>query len=303
MDLVGSAKEWVLKNLPYDKADTKLDARLRSLKADDLLIVFHNWRMRQISVRPRRVHTSAAYRANPIHASRGGELIEVEKEIAEGANLKPRLSKLSDAVLSPEGTRLHRRPELDLMLLDWGVHHLHISNIREGDYVKRDGPILFAVIHAEDAYLIDVMTHKDWARDHVIKVLYDEWPDKGMMQKVEGAVGLSRSITEDERLRLRKTGINVMLEVGGHVFMPAGGMTAAGTSLDASRSSDQIILTLRVAQIEWRRNQARVRELYRRQGVILPDKPEFQFDVHEREGVGILEAKTKSFMPLKSMRC
>ena len=55
------------------------------------------------------------------------------------------------------------------MLIEWEVHHLHISQHVQADgFVERDDPLLFTVFHTADAYLLDIMTHKDFNRDHIL---------------------------------------------------------------------------------------------------------------------------------------
>jgi hypothetical protein len=110
---------------------------------------------------------------------------------------------------------LNKQRHLDLMLNDWGVHHLHISTQIDPDgFVNRskqkqaDEPLLFAFFQQQTAYLIEIMKHGDWTRDHVLEVLATEWPDEGVIYEVKGILGGARSNTDEERAKLRAAGLS-----------------------------------------------------------------------------------------------
>jgi hypothetical protein len=97
------------------------------------------------------------------------------------------------------------------MLNDWGVHHLHISTQSEPNgFVKRDGPLLFAVCKPQVAYLIDLMKHGDWTRVHVLEMLATEWSDEGVIYEVNGILDGPKSYTDEERAKLRAAGLSAI---------------------------------------------------------------------------------------------
>lgn len=250
MDLKESARQWVLNALPYDRADADLVAHLNGLDAHGLLVVYHNWMSRLIKPLPREVRKSQAFLENPLAAERANEFAQIIDDIEKGRDLRKYLSRGVKAAAGVPGKPFGKRRDLDLMLNAQGIHHLHISTQVEADgYVKRDGPLLFAVFKPQTAYFIDVMGHGDWNRDHVFEVLAHEWPNEGLIHEVKGGngfkvIGLRRNDTEDERALLQKNGINTFVQIGDKVFMPAGGISAAGTTTAATRSSDQVLIDL-----------------------------------------------------------
>jgi hypothetical protein len=64
--LMESARQWVLKNLPYDRNDPKVYAVLQAKSPRDLLVLYLNWRERLIPTAPRQVLRSPAFDTNPI---------------------------------------------------------------------------------------------------------------------------------------------------------------------------------------------------------------------------------------------
>lgn len=292
MSLKESARQWVLTNLPYDRGDAALAAYLTGLDAHDLLVVFHNWMSRLVKPQPRVVYQSAAYRSNPLTAQRASDLALLVADIEQGCDLKKYLSR--DIARAPAGVPGDRRPDLDPMLNDWGVHHLHISSVVDVDgFVRRDGPLLFVVFKPDAAYFIDIMSHLDWTRDHVLEVLASEWPTSGVIHEVKGVERLAWPVTEDDRRILRKNQINAWFEFGGKVFAPAGGVSAAGTTVAATRATDRLLDWLEGIEA----HPDRVKADFAAHGVQFPDEPEFVFVIDEH-GPGVFERKTGTMIPM-----
>ena len=191
-----------------------------------------------------------------------------------------------------------RRPDLDLMLNDWGVYHLHISTQLEADgFVRRDGPLLFIVFRPQASYLIDIMQHGDWTRDHVLEVLASEWPNEGVIYEIKGGLSSASSVTESQRANLRSNRYNAGFAFGGRVFMPAGGMMSDGTTIMASRAAQQVRGSITVFEQALAANPCCLMPDFERHGLAFPDTPEFQFAIRE-DGAGALETKTGAWMNL-----
>ena len=63
MDLGEDIREFVLNSLPHDPQYT---SELRAKTAQELLIIYGNWRSRLVSMGPRQIHCSEALDANPL---------------------------------------------------------------------------------------------------------------------------------------------------------------------------------------------------------------------------------------------
>ncbi|WP_279483204.1 hypothetical protein [Aureimonas sp. SK2] len=293
-NLYECVRQWVLTGLPYDRNDQKLCAELEAMDARDLLIVYHNWMVRHVHPTPRKVFRSKAFDANSVAIARKDDLDALIAKIERGDDLKPHLSTRTDVVWEGSVQKLNRRRDLDLMLLEWHVHHLHISRTMQADgYVQRDGPLLFVVFLPDAAYILDLMTHADFNRDHILKILADEWPGAELIYEIKGGPGyevkgLAVNYTEEERNQLRKVAINTMIEIDGRVFKPAGGLTTAGTSIEASMAADKLLKKVKMWQDALDTDIAYFQRDARRVGRVWPAVPDFAMDFVQHEGVVVL---------------
>jgi hypothetical protein len=241
--LMASLRQLILGHLPYDRQDADVVRGLEAMTTSDLLIRWLNWTRRMLPSVSRQVLQSREFLANPVQKQRNDDVRALIEDIQQGADLTKYLSRsVQHGYINPANLETHRRKDLDLMLSAWGIHHLHFSQVVEPDgFVKRGGPIIFAMFRSDKAFLIDIMTHNDWARKHVIRVIVDNWPNEGLVYEVKGIQGLSAAIDDDERLKLRKVQGNTMLEIDGKVYWPAGGMTDSGVGVDTVRQADEVI--------------------------------------------------------------
>ncbi len=242
-DFENDIREHVLDNLP---CEPEFRASLETEDTRSLLIIYANWAERIISAVPRIIYEAEALISNPLSSDPRYKpgLDAIRQKIVRGDDLTGHLSKRITKGYRPSQTdqmNLSRRPDLDLMLSDWGVHHLHISdNIESDGFVERTGPLLLAVFHRNTAYLIDIVDHGKWTKRSILEIIVREWPDAGIVYEMKGALGLSQSYDDDEHKQLRNAAINVLHEIDGKVWMTPGGMTTAGGSISATRQSDQL---------------------------------------------------------------
>ena len=225
--LMASLQQLVMDNLPYDRDDRDVVRELSAMAPFDLLICWLNWTRRMLPPRPRQVLQSREFAKNPIVRQRRADIDALIENIQSGLDLTKYLSRdVKHGYVNTNRMKPHRRQDLDLMLSAWGVHHLHFSQDVETDgFVKRDGAIIFAVFRPDRAFLIDIMSHQDWAKEHVVRVMMDNWADEGLVHEIRNTRGLSRSVSDQARQTLRNGLINTALEINGSVYMPAGGMT------------------------------------------------------------------------------
>jgi hypothetical protein len=303
MNLKESVRQWVLRELPYDRADAALLAYLNGLDAHRLLVVFHNWMNRLVKPQPRTVVKSIAFQQNPATAQRASDLAQIIDDIEQGRNLTKYLSRgVVRAVAQVPGQSPRR--DLDLMLNDWGVHHLHISTqidpdgfVSRGKKKNADEPLLFAAFSQKAAYLIDIMKHGDWNREHILEVIAAEWPDEGIIHEVKGVQGLKNPITEEQRATLRRKHVNKQFEFHGKIFMPIGFMSSAGTTMAATREGDKLLDRIAVFEQELARNPRGLAADFEKHGLVFPAAPEFEFAIRE-DGYGVIETKTRAWINL-----
>lgn len=227
-------REHVLSTIPFDSAyRTELEAK----NASELLIIYLNWLSRLIAPRPRRIHVAEALKQNPLamQAEYAEGLAQIGRLIVSGGDLSPHLSRSVHVGYQPHQAgkkKLTARKDLDLLLNDWGVHHLHLSLTLESDgFVQRTGPLLFGVFHYDDAYLIDVYPHGSWVEEEIIHTVVREWPDAGIVYEVKGVLPDRTPLTPTERGKLRSVALNTALTVGDKVYWPAAGLMSSGVSI------------------------------------------------------------------------
>jgi hypothetical protein len=278
----------------------EVDAELSAMATRDLLTIYGYWLSRLISPQPRQVHESKALLANPLAAETryAPGLHQIISRVTNGEDITPHLSKrIRTAYQSSSAPTLQRREDLDLMLSDWGIHHLHLSTEMDTDgfFVRRDGPLLFAAFRPADAYLIDIADHKSWTRADILRIIVEEWPDAGIVHKVEGLT--SPSVSEAERQRLRNVGIGAMIEINDATYSPAALMSTAGLTFNSVRSADKLLSDVAWFRDQITNNGSIVASALVEAGITLPPNPDLHFTFLER-GYGVVDRNTGSVFRL-----
>lgn len=210
---------------------------LESKPFRELLHIYGNWRGRHPYARPRTVHRSQEMLSSAEAQTFRPEIDELVRKMEAGEDLKPHLSRAVDiAFLSTQERvalpRSQRERDLDRMLADWGIHHLHLSNVVEADgFVERGEELLFALFGRDDAYLVGIYMHGDWLDEDLVPIVVRNWPGVGPFRRLNYALGPSRTQTEQERQRNRRQGVSGgFVEVDGEWYGTLG-QTAAGMPL------------------------------------------------------------------------
>jgi hypothetical protein len=142
-------------------------------------------------------------------------IAEIELALRHGRSLEPWLSgsirrKKSD----------HRA---DLMFNDWQISHFHLGRIFSSAVsISRSEQLLFAFVQGDSAVLLDVQPHGSWTQMGLLRTLLETSPEAIERYEARGISSLGTNHTDTERLRLRRAGINVLVELDGRVFMPPG---------------------------------------------------------------------------------
>jgi hypothetical protein len=239
-------REYILDAMPEDPS-----GHLAAEPLADLLMSFATWRSRLVLAQPRRCHLSRELHASAKAGEHKAALDAIVQKIRGGDDITPHLSKRVRHGRDPrrvgEGSPAARR-DRDLMVADWGIHHLHLSTEEESGsgFVKRSGDLLFVAFKPTDAYLIGIYDHvSDWARRDILATLVRNWPDAGIVLPTS-ALGLTQQFSDADRQRLRNAGISgSMVEVDGKVWAAAAiGQTLTGEPYSASRLRMVVIHTL-----------------------------------------------------------
>jgi hypothetical protein len=291
MDFDIDIREQIFARLPRAP---EVDAELSAMATRDLLTIYGYWLSRLISPQPRQVHESKALLANPLAAETryAPGLHQIISRVTNGEDITPHLSKrIRTGYQSSSAPTRQRREDLDLMLSDWGIHHLHLSTEvdTDGFFVKRDGPLLFAAFRPADAYLIDIADHKSWTRADILRIIVEEWPDAGIVHKVDGLT--PPSVSEAERQRLRNVGIGAMIEINGATYSPDALMNAAGLTFNSVRSADKLLSDVAWFRHQITNNGSIVASPLVEAGITLPPNADLHFTFLER-GYGVVDRNT-----------
>lgn len=203
---------------------------LKDCDATQLLSQMFNILRNHITPKPRRVHIAKGLKFPREYLTSINHVID---EITNGVNLMPRCSR----------KQLSRYGHTDGMLLDWGIHHLHIGtkkviNGKSKGLVEGGKYILFCYFHDNDAYLIGLYDHKSWTKTHVLEVIANNWDFILEPYHLRDVVGLAREIEDPDRLRLRNAQINVPVKIGNRFYFgPGGGMTCSGFGYNEVRNA------------------------------------------------------------------
>jgi hypothetical protein len=296
MNFEEDIRQHVLQNL---RRDPRADRELKSKSARDLLIIYGNWLNRLVSTRPRTVHCSTALAANQLASDPryAPGLAGIETKLRNGQDVTLHLSKDIRYGYDPDAATgsvpLHRHKDLDLLLNDWGIHHLHLSTEVEADgFVKRDGPLLFAAFRPDDAYFIDIMHHGDWTREHIIEVIVNEWPSAGLIEEMPEVTASAYTPTEEDRMKLRKAGMNVFLQISSKFYRSVSGLALSGISLKTTQWVIQVFNATKWFQKRISDDPKYVVQTISAAGMSAPADPDLHFCFFENGGYGVVERET-----------
>ena len=216
-----------------------------------LAITYFNWRGRFIPASPRKVHLAHEFLAGTQYAEHRSVTARIIRKMELGEDLTPHLSRGVEEVYTPHSERTSRsggRRDLDRLMADWAIHHLHLSlHMETHGFVTRSDDLLFGHFAGQDAYLIGIFPHGSWTLIDIAQIAVRNWPQAGIFHELKGSIRLEQPISDDERPLLRNAGLSSLLEIDGRVYAPAGQSTA-GTPIAAARESNKLMHALRTAR-------------------------------------------------------
>lgn len=188
-----------------------------------------NIRLRGVSIKPRKVRLSNEFNCPaPLQPA----LNEIKRKAEAGEDLRPHLS-----------TGILRIDQEDLLMNDWGIHHFHLCTAPHKtlpDFTERTKELLFALVTDDVFYMINVFDHGAWADTDIVEILHQNWPEAIERFRLKNVVSLcwpdGKKPTADERMKLRKAGVNVFIELAdGTLYHPLGfGLTSATTPIQVT---------------------------------------------------------------------
>ncbi len=170
VDAEGDLRRIVSDRLPIKKPEYQ--ATLAAMPTGDLLIRHYNWVSRLILAQRREVLRAKEMANDPAYIQHRADIDLLCAKIAAGLDLTPHLSTQVGIGYEEDKRGRPGKRSLDLLLNDWGVHHLHFGHtLRPDGFVERpeDKPeLLFVIFRPDTAYVLGVFKHGEWTQDNIV---------------------------------------------------------------------------------------------------------------------------------------
>ena len=281
------------------------------MDAHSLLVIYFDWTRRFVPPVLWAVHRSQAlnnnsYLTDPNYQSAFDHIVAA---LHVGGDIGPHLSRgimigyesptrlaheaaqSTTSAMKAKKVKTKTRRDLDLMLNDWGLHHLHLSVNKEKDgWVTRTGPVLFAVFKPNQAYLIDIRPHGSWYHEDLIRIIVEEWPDAGIVGELKGisVPGMSTVQRKEHREDYRVTAI----VIDGRTYVPLISLMSSGHSEQSLDTADAIFRIMKPVEQQLRTSPTRINEILVSRGLTPPQDLDIHFAFFPEGGFGIVERKT-----------
>jgi hypothetical protein len=221
------------------------------LDASTVCLAFGNYRLRRITIVPRRVHRSDTLLQRSDLSVEEREAIDaIERKAGAGLDLYPHQSTTLLDPLAKDG-----------LLADWRIQHLHLG-LPSGKptvppFVNRSKKVLLVRITETDAYFIDCVPHgkgadPPWWNTDLPETLHRNWPASIAPFKVDG---YEPKLTWEDHRKLRPpkgfTFTTAVTTADGTSYLLSDGLLSNGYSVEARRFADRV--QTKVVEIALRR--------------------------------------------------
>lgn len=300
-DLFECLREEILNTLPYDKGRSEIKNELEHLDIDGLTIFFLNWANRLVHPHPRRIHLSRELRERKLSPSDRIDFEDTLRRIEVGADLYPQLSRwLVHGYVGRSGIKkknLHNHRDLDLMLNEWGIHHLHLNSQRD----KRE--LIFVIFDREEAFLLDILPHGEWENEKLVQIAVENWPNSDLFLQIKGVLAPQVRLSTSDRKKLRSAGVNTFVQCGQKLFMSrTGGLSTAGNSTSVSLRALRLQRTIRGIADRIEANPSEFQEVFVQAKRGIPSSPEFTIKFARMKfayGFCLFEKQTEVAIPIE----
>lgn len=195
--------------------------------ADAACLTFQTVKRRLIPAVPRQVVWSDSLKRNPLALLHRLELQALAHEIQGGADLRPRQSKL-----------FKRAGFHDMLLNDWGIHHLHLAPLPDG---RSSDLLVFVLVADRSMFMIEIADHAWFQHDRLVEIVHETWP---VLLEPWRFVGRGDAISVEERKNLRKNHANALVTMrdGTAYLPPGGGFMLSGHNIFSRRDADLLLV-------------------------------------------------------------
>lgn len=199
------------------------------------LLRWLDFRYRFIDPQPRKILFSDRFPKKNLPHSARQALKKIVRSLKLGKDINPFQGRGLSLRHDFSGERRDSRS--DLLWADWGIHHLHLSNVplpKDQYFSKPADYLIFCIFGGDVALMIDVFRHPEkigFSNPELIKTVHRNWPGYIDRFRMNG-ITPEREFHQEEIHKFRSSGLNVPLSIDGHAYMSPGlGITSASTPL------------------------------------------------------------------------
>ena len=213
VDFERDLRNIILRGIASDGILSKAIARM---EITDLLAKWFEMLERVVEPVPRTVHMSREIKISLSKLGKSrkeqeakGMVSELQRRFELGKDVTPWLSKKI------------RKNSTDQMLLQYGLHHIHLSRgIGRDGFSTRSDYLLFAHILKSDAYFVNVKPHKHpdglrWVDQELPAIMFRNWPE--LCTKIAGVT--PATVTDKEKKQLWRKNVNTALSIEGEAYV------------------------------------------------------------------------------------
>jgi hypothetical protein len=230
MNLDADIRAEMLKYLPAPDRET--GSLLADMPTGRLLDCFLNWRDRLAHPHPRALRISAELPSHPRFKAMERDIRRIWQKTTEGADLARHMGRgVRFAYLqTPQRPR-----DLNILLNNWDIHWLNVSDRIEKDgFAQRSDTLLFVIFKEDAAYFLDLMPRARWHGRRLVEIALRNWPDDGLFNKLpSGAAPPAEKVSVGKarnRARSARNGSEQYLTVDGDTYISNSFGVAAGSS-------------------------------------------------------------------------
>ncbi len=257
------------------------------MTTNDLLKVWFNWVRRKVPATPRKLFVSNAFWNDEAASANRRDIERMFSCIERGDCLDGFLSKRANQAL-PLRDKRNNRVELDLLLNDWAVHHLHPN---------RNDVLVFMFFTTDEAFALIAGKHRDMTSRRMVEAAVETWPEREIFLEMKGTIGLSRDLDEKQAGRLRHAFVNSPIPINNRFYVGRGFLSSAGTSIYAVRQAHHLRSCLSNFVDKIRDNPWYYHKLAMRYGSTLPLFPNYAVEFRARE-LGVRELVSGTYFRL-----
>ena len=281
---VQTLKNWILNYIPYEKAAFR--NALEDKDFTEIVRAYINYASRQVVSRKRAVRIHQAFWASNIALSNRDAIMDIKREIEQGEDLQPRLSRK----LKREGYN----PKIgwkgkDFALNAYGVHHLHLKKGIGGGNSKE---LIFIEFRPDIATMIFAGDHSSFDKPELEEVILKHRADIGNLVLKVALPAIQTGREVEERHRLARAGrFATVANLDGQAVISAN-ITNAGTSTRYAIHANKVLRYLsklehEIDKKEW------LEKIFKHFDVIPPKQPDFEW-MFEGTSLILIEKSTQT---------